>query len=114
MWRALDFMQELGLEANSDTYNYLILRSCQAKNVEFALQLYAELGLKGLSPSLPSIENLVCIAAELGDARLAIDLAESFEAGSVRRLSTATWVACLDGAAESLYVSVLVTCSFHD
>ncbi|EIN11634.1 hypothetical protein PUNSTDRAFT_42835 [Punctularia strigosozonata HHB-11173 SS5] len=103
-------MEEQGEQINEESYGHLIDRSCQARNLEMCLRLCAEAESRGLVPTLPAVEATIRLAAELGYARLAIELAEDFETKSVRRISPATWIACLESSAEALYKEGVAEC----
>lgn len=67
------------------------------------------MNILGLSPTLKTMQTLIRSAAKLGLPRLAVELAESFERTSVRRLEVSTWMECLVSAANALYVSHFIS-----
>lgn len=70
-----------------------------------ALKILTEMEKRDLSPSTEAAESIVLLATKQGNPRLALDLATSYEAVSVRPLSIATWVNVLISCAEYLFVS---------
>ncbi|KAI0769747.1 hypothetical protein BD413DRAFT_79128 [Trametes elegans] len=103
MYGVLHSMEEWGIQPNEITYEIIITRLAEAGRLEIALQYLAQLAPARLSPTLDTATAIVTAAAELGYARLALDLAVSFEAASVRRLEGKTWIDILASCAEALY-----------
>ncbi|KAH9963831.1 hypothetical protein BC827DRAFT_1128532 [Russula dissimulans] len=103
-WLALEMMQVAGIEHTESTYALLIQRYLDDSNLEMAFKFLVEMERRGLSPTLKTAEGVITLAAQRRMPRLALELAENFEASSVRRLSTHVWVSCLLSASESLYV----------
>ncbi|KAG2153753.1 uncharacterized protein EDB93DRAFT_1134621 [Suillus bovinus] len=105
MWDILDKMDAENIPPNERTFQLMIQRHTtpERKNLEFALQCVYELGARGLILDLTIAQDVIGVAAGLGFPRLALDLAENFEATSVRRLSSETWMVCLASSAEALY-----------
>jgi hypothetical protein len=106
MWDILEKMDAENISPNEQTFQLMIQRftTPERKNLEFALQCVYEMGTRGLVLELTIAQDVIGLAAELGFPRLALDLAENFEATSVRRLSPETWMRCLASSAEILYV----------
>ncbi|KAA1471768.1 hypothetical protein DENSPDRAFT_837838 [Dentipellis sp. KUC8613] len=101
-----DHMQALEKEdlyANSTTYALVIRKCCLDAKLEMVLRLLVEMEEKGLSPKLETAQAIISLAAKLGQPRLAIDLAENFEASSVRRLEGHVWVDCLTSSTALLF-----------
>lgn len=98
-------MEEWSILPNEITYEIIITRFAQNGRLELAVQYLAQLAPAGLSPTLTTASAIIKSAAKLGFARLALDLAEAFEATSVRRLEGDVWVDILGSCAEQLYVS---------
>jgi pentatricopeptide repeat protein len=109
-WLALEMMQVAGIEHTESTYALLIQRYLDDSNLEMAFKFLVEMERRGLSPTLKTAEGVITLAAQRRMPRLALELAENFEASSVRRLSTHVWVSCLLSASESLYVGIIANC----
>jgi pentatricopeptide repeat protein len=98
-------MLEAKIVPNATSYEILIGHLTREENLEMALTILTEMEKRDLSPSTETAENIVLLAAKKGNPRLALDLATTYEAVSVRPLSTATWVNVLASCAEYLFVS---------
>jgi len=79
-------------------------------NLESALLMLTNMEDNDLSPSAETAERIISLAARLGNARLALDLATSYEAESVRPLPSQAWVHCLSSCAGSLYADGVEVC----
>ncbi|KAI0046074.1 hypothetical protein FA95DRAFT_1560509 [Auriscalpium vulgare] len=101
-------MEEAGLELQAQTYMLLIRRYKMDANLEMALKLLFEMEGRGIGPRIETAEDIVMLAVVKGHPRLAIDLAENYEATSVRRLDSHVWVKCLIAASETFYVDGVV------
>lgn len=100
-------MEEMGVEPNAATYGLIISYFASAKNIENALRYLYVMKSKGIEPELRTLQLVVEIAADSGNARLALDLVNAFESDSVRRLESDVWVNCLTASASCLWVSSL-------
>jgi pentatricopeptide repeat protein len=98
-------MSEAEIIPNATSYGILIAHLAKEENLEMALTILTEMEKRDLSPSTESAESIVLLAAKQGNPRLALDLVTSYEAVSVRPLSTAVWVHVLASCAEYLFVS---------
>ncbi|OSD06764.1 hypothetical protein PYCCODRAFT_1430955 [Trametes coccinea BRFM310] len=96
-------MEEWGILPNEFTYEIIITRLAHMQRLELALQYLASLPRLGLSPTLNTATAVITTAANLGFARLAVDLSLAFEQMSVRRLEGSTWSDVLVSCAEALY-----------
>ncbi|KAG1809337.1 uncharacterized protein BJ212DRAFT_1379489 [Suillus subaureus] len=112
MWDILDKMDAENIPPNEQTFQLMIQRytTAEKRNLEFALQCVYEMGTRGLVLELTIAQDVIRLAAELSFPRLAVDLAENFEATSVRRLSMETWMRCLASSAEILYAEGVQRC----
>ncbi|KAG0693392.1 hypothetical protein DFH29DRAFT_964221 [Suillus ampliporus] len=110
MWDILEKMDAENIPPNEQTFQLMIQRFTAGENLEFALQCVYEMGTRGLVLELPIAQDVIRMAAELGFPRLALDVAENFEATSVRRLSPETWMRCLASSAEVLYSEGVQRC----
>ncbi|KAH7919360.1 hypothetical protein BV22DRAFT_865072 [Leucogyrophana mollusca] len=110
MWDILQMMHDANLTADERTFGFIIKRFTTAGHLEPALQYMNEMGARGLSPTLTTAQDVIILATEQGFPRLALDLAENFEATSVRRLSSETWMNCLLSSAEALYAEGVQRC----
>ena len=97
-------MKEAGIEHSEGSYTFLIRRYLDELNLEMAFKLLVEMEYRGLTPTLETAEGIITLAAQRRMPRLALELAENFEASSVRRLGTSAWVSCLLASSECLYV----------
>ncbi|KAH9985816.1 hypothetical protein BJV74DRAFT_846404 [Russula compacta] len=102
-WSVLKMMEDAGVEHTEGTYELLIQRYLNDSNLEMAFKLLVEMENRGLMPPLKTAEGVITLAAQRKMPRLALELAENFEASSVRRLSMHVWVSCLLSASECLY-----------
>lgn len=98
-------MLEAEIIPNATSYEILIEHLAKEENLEMALMILTEMEKRDLSPSTETAESIVLLAAKQGNPRLALDLVTTYEAVSVRPLSTATWVHVLASCAEYLFVS---------
>jgi pentatricopeptide repeat protein len=112
-WSVLRMMEEAGIEHTEGTYASLIQRYLADSNLEMAFKLLVEMEGRGLKPRLKTAEGVIILAAQRKMPRLALELAENFEASSVRRLSTHVWVSCLLSSSECLYVGAISSCPWH-
>jgi pentatricopeptide repeat protein len=106
-------MEDAGIEHTEGTYALLIRRYLADSNLEMAFKLLVEMEGRGLTPTLETAEGVIILAGRRRMPRLALELAENFEASSVRRLGMHVWVSCLLSASESLYVSAISNCPRH-
>ncbi len=97
-------MKDAGMEHTSGTYALLIQRYLNDANLEMAFKLLVEMEGRGLTPTLGTAEGVITLAARKRMPRLALELAENFEASSVRRLGMHVWASCLLSSSECLYV----------
>lgn len=102
-------MADAGKEHTEGTYALLIQRYIADSNLEMSFKILVEMERRGLTPTLETAEGVITLAAGRRLPRLALELAENFEASSVRRLSTHVWVTCLLSSSECLYVCVIPT-----
>jgi len=109
-WSVLEVMRVAGIEHTEGTYAPLIQRYLDDSNLEMAFKFLVEMERRGLSPTLKTAEGVITLAAQRRMPRLALELAENYEASSVRRLGTHVWVSCLLSASESLYVGIVSNC----
>jgi pentatricopeptide repeat protein len=97
-------MEDAGIEHTEGTYELLIRRYITDSNLEMAFKLLVEMEGRGLTPTLKTAEGVITLAAMRRMPRLALELAENFEASSVRRLGMHVWVSCLLSSSECFYV----------
>ena len=102
-------MEDAGVEQTEGTYTQLIQRHLDDSNLEMAFKLLVEMEGRGLTPTLRTAEGVIALAAERRMPRLALELAENFEASSPRRLDMHIWVSCLLASSECLYVGAIPT-----
>ncbi|KAH9062448.1 hypothetical protein EDB87DRAFT_1787713 [Lactarius vividus] len=102
-WSVLKMMKEAGIEHTEGSYAFLIQRYLADSNLEMAFKLLVEMERRGLTPTLKTAEAIITLAAQRRMPRLALELAENFEASSVRRLGMDVWVSCLLSSSECLY-----------
>jgi pentatricopeptide repeat protein len=102
-------MEDAGMKHTEGTYALLIQRYLDDSNLEMAFKLLVEMEGRGLTPTLKTAEGVIFLAAQRRMPRLALELAENFEASSVRRLDTHVWVSCLLSSSECLYVGAIPT-----
>jgi len=100
-------MEDAGIEHTEGTYALLIRRYLNDSNLEMAFKLLVEMEGRSLTPTLETAEGVITLAAGRRMPRLALELAENFEASSVRRLGMHVWVTCLLSSSECLYVGVI-------
>jgi pentatricopeptide repeat protein len=102
-------MEDAGINHTEGTYALLIQRYIDDENLEMAFKLLVEMEGRGLTPTLKTAEGMITLVAQRRMPRLALELAENFEASSVRRLDTHVWVSCLLSSSECLYVGAIPT-----
>lgn len=102
-------MEDAGVEHTASTYALLIQRHLDDLNLEMAFKLLVEMEERGLTPTLRTAEGVITLAAQRRMPRLALELAQNFEASSVRRLGMHVWVSCLLSSSECLYVGTIAT-----
>lgn len=100
-------MEDAGIEHTEGTYGLLIQRYVDDSNLEMAFKLLVEMEGRGLTPTIKTAEDVIVLAAQRRMPRLALELAENFEAASVRRLGSHAWVSCLLASSECLYVGAI-------
>ncbi|KAJ3915441.1 hypothetical protein F5877DRAFT_48606 [Lentinula edodes] len=110
LWPIIRAMEEMGVEPNATTYGLIISYFASAKNIENALRYLYVMKSKGTEPELRTLQLVVEIAADSGNARLALDLVNAFESDSVRRLESDVWVNCLTASASCLWKDGVVQC----
>ncbi|KAJ7462230.1 hypothetical protein B0H11DRAFT_2054671 [Mycena galericulata] len=98
-------MEELGVAPNQTTYTLLITRFVADENLEVALQYLHAMKAHRLLPDVEAAQAVIILAANQGYPRLAVDLAISFEAETVRRVEDSVWLACLHSSAADLYAA---------
>ena len=98
-------MLEAEIIPDATSYEILIAHLTREENLEMALTALTEMEKRDLSPSAETAERIAFLAAKQGNPRLALDLVTTYEAVSVRPLSTAIWVHVLGSCAEYLFVS---------
>jgi pentatricopeptide repeat protein len=111
-WSVLKMMKEAGIEHTAGSYALLIRKYLHDSNLEMAFKILVEMEGRGLTPTLKTAEGIITLAAQRRMPRLALELAENFEASSVRRLGMHVWVSCLLSSSECLYVSVISSLSY--
>jgi hypothetical protein len=99
-----DKMRSQGIKPNLVSFDILIQRLTIDNNLEFSLVLLTDMEAHQISLSAESAERVISLAARLGHARLALDLATSYESEAVRPLPSQAWVNCLSSCAGCLYV----------
>lgn len=102
----MDEIEKQGLEPNAATYDTILRFHLDCDNLEMALFKLAEMNDMGFQPSLKVMQYLITEIGEVGHVRLALNLADAYEATAVRRLDSDTWVKLLVFCAEELYVSI--------
>ena len=110
-WSVLKMMKEAGIEHTAGSYALLIRRYLDDSNLEMAFKILVEMESRGLTPTLKTAEGIITLAAQRRMPRLALELAENFEATSVRRLGMDVWVSCLLSSSECLHVSAISSLS---
>ncbi|KAI0312343.1 hypothetical protein OF83DRAFT_1146592 [Amylostereum chailletii] len=102
-WQMVNMMKEFGVEPNAATYEVLVRRYKLSDNFEMGLKLLFEMEQLEIAPSLRTVQDVIALAIRKGHARLALELAENYEASSIRRLDDVTWIKCLTAATGTLY-----------
>ncbi|KAF7975907.1 hypothetical protein HWV62_8337 [Athelia sp. TMB] len=103
LWSILARMSDAGLPPTAQTFTLIIARPLATQNLELAIQGIAHMVSTHVVPELSTAQATIHLACERGYPKLALELAETFENLSVRRLDTSVWVACLASAADALY-----------
>lgn len=100
----LALMKEHGIGPDEKTFDIIIKRHVLGGNFEHALQALFELDDRSLKATLQSAESVIKLACEFRYPRLALDVAEAFEASSVRRLDSTAWMDILIASSHMLWV----------
>src|ERR1700743_889956 len=98
-------MAEDNVPRNELTYHHIVSFYVSTRNLEMCIQLLDDMHRQHLTPTLPIVQGVIELSAELGEPRLALDMANSFEAASFRKLDSRTWMQILLGSAEFYCVS---------
>ena len=101
----LDLMRQQSVSMDQSIFNELILRHARREELEMCIQQLDDMFTWQLGPMLESVEAVVALASQKANARLAYELAYSYEANSTRRLSAKAWMNVLISSAQSLFVS---------
>jgi hypothetical protein len=109
MWIILEQMRELNIPPNAQTFALILEKPLLGENLEMAIQYFSEMSARGIVPELQTAQAVIILAAKLGHAKLALEIASTFEDQSVRRLDNEVWLNCLISSAEALYVSTSST-----
>ncbi|EJD52754.1 hypothetical protein AURDEDRAFT_98234 [Auricularia subglabra TFB-10046 SS5] len=99
----LDLIRQAGVPTDMGIFHELIIRHAKRGELEMCIQRLDDMLAWEISPSLESVEAITVLASEKGNARLAYEVAQSFEESSTRRLGAKTWVNILIASAQSLY-----------
>ncbi|KAJ4468148.1 hypothetical protein J3R30DRAFT_3559656 [Lentinula aciculospora] len=110
LWPIIRTMEDMGVEPNATTYGLIISYFAFVKNIESALRYLYVMKGKGIEPELRTLQLVVEIAAESGNARIALDLVNAFESDSVRRLELDVWVNCLTASVNCLWKDGVLQC----
>ncbi|KAI6157784.1 hypothetical protein BKA82DRAFT_4061395 [Pisolithus tinctorius] len=109
-WETLEKMVDRGVPPNEQTYALIIKRITTTEGVELALQFMHEMAKRGFTSDLTATQDVIKLAAHLNFPRLAIDIAQNFEAHSVRRIDSEAWISCLVSSAELFYADGVQKC----
>ncbi|KAF4567672.1 hypothetical protein EYR36_011295 [Pleurotus pulmonarius] len=109
LWNVWD-AQVSDVEPSTQTYSHVLERFILSDRLEFGIQFLHFMRTQGHEPDLRAAQAMVIKAAKNGFPRLALDLLDSFEANSTRRLDHEAWMNCLISSAESLYAEGVTRC----
>lgn len=104
MWSIIRRMEAARLTLDAQTFSLILERPLAAGNLEMAVQGIGQMIDRHIVPELSIAQGTIHLACKLGYPKLAMELAETFENLSVRRLDTEVWVNLLISSAENLYV----------
>ncbi|KAF9227372.1 hypothetical protein BS17DRAFT_764620 [Gyrodon lividus] len=110
MWEIVGKMEGRGIQPNEQTYALIIKRATTTESIELALQYMHEMTCRGLIPELTTAQDVIRLAADMNFPKLAVEIAQNFEAHSVRRIDGETWMSCLISSAEMLYADGVKIC----
>ncbi|KAF9241570.1 hypothetical protein BU15DRAFT_44674 [Melanogaster broomeanus] len=110
IWEIVDEMKRQDIQPNEHTYALIIKRATTTESIELALRYMHEMRSRGLTPELTTAQDIIKLAADMGLPRLALDIAQTFEAQSLRRIDSETWMSCLMSSADMLYADGVQTC----
>jgi len=79
MWIILEQMRELNIPPNAQTFALILEKPLLGQNLEMAIQYFSEMSARGIVPELQTAQAVVILAAKLGHARLALEIASAFE-----------------------------------
>ncbi|KAF5370798.1 hypothetical protein D9758_001864 [Tetrapyrgos nigripes] len=109
-WPILRRMESMSITPNATTYALIIQYFTSSNNLECALRYKQLMKSKGIDADFQTEHNIIQLAARQGHARLALDLATTYEDESLRRLEPEVWVTCLLSAASCLWKDGVVKC----
>ncbi|KDQ15827.1 hypothetical protein BOTBODRAFT_130540 [Botryobasidium botryosum FD-172 SS1] len=99
----LEHMRAERIPFDLKTYEHIITSQAAQHNVEGCLQTLDDMHTDGLVVNFKSIKTAIKLMSHQGCARVAIDLAASYEKISSRRLDVEVWVHILTASAETYY-----------
>lgn len=98
-------MLQRGIEPNEITYEIILKRHCASANLEHALRTIMHLDAQGKGLTLTAVQQVIALACEFHQPRIALDLAEAFHDSSFRRLEVSDWLGIVGACANDLWVS---------
>ncbi|THU95367.1 hypothetical protein K435DRAFT_779042 [Dendrothele bispora CBS 962.96] len=110
LWPIVRKMESMSVKPNATTYRLIIHYFTSANNFECALRYLQKMKSEGIEPDFRTVQDIIQLAAQQGQPRLALDLATSYEKESVRRLEPEVWISCLLSAANCLWKDGVVQC----
>ncbi|TDL26251.1 hypothetical protein BD410DRAFT_716086 [Rickenella mellea] len=110
LFYTLGLMDIHHIQPDATTYGHIISHYTLGKNLEVGLQYLAVMNIENVVPSLKTADHVIFLCADFGNARLAVDLAESFENNSVRRLNGELWAKVLHSCTMAFYVEGMEIC----
>ncbi|KZW00270.1 hypothetical protein EXIGLDRAFT_667628 [Exidia glandulosa HHB12029] len=99
----LDLIRQHGVDMDSGIFHELIVRHVLREELEMCLQRLDDMFAWQVSPLFETVEKVVVLAADKGNARIAYDLLSSYEANSTRRIGGFPWMNVLIACAQSLH-----------
>lgn len=101
-----DLMRLSHVSPDAQSYHHLIARHAHFQNLEAALLQLEKLDSSELTPLVDSLNTLALTALDLGEVKIAHDLALRAESRYDTLLPTSTWLQLIEAAAGASFVSL--------
>lgn len=100
-----DLMRLSQISPDAQSYHHLIARHAHFQNLEAALLQLDQLDRLHITPLVESLNTLALAAVEVGEVKIAHDLALRAESRYDTLLPSSTWFQLIEAAAKASFVS---------